>query len=90
MKELIYADKKIEKLITNKFPEAITKDATDLIHKTRFSLELPDSRKKEFYIFATENYFIDLCLGLYLIIKNDETEIISAIEDKINEMEVKS
>lgn len=66
MEELIYAGQKVEKLIREKYPQAVIEDASDYIHTERFKVEIDKASKEEFYSFAKKNGFIGECFGFLL------------------------
>ena len=66
MEELIYAGQKVEKLIREKYPQAVIEDASDYIHTERFKVEIDEVSKEEFYSFAKKNGFIKECFGFLL------------------------
>ena len=79
MHDLVYAGSEVERLISEKFPSVKIKDASDFIHTERFEVELDDSLKDDFYIFAMREGFALCCLGLQIQIrgvdKNDKEEL---------------
>lgn len=67
MYELIYAGNEVEKIIKNKYPNAILTDASDYIHIERFECDIENAEEDEFYIFAIRNGFAGACFGFNLM-----------------------
>lgn len=62
MYELVYGSG-FEEDILEKYPNAKIKDASDYIHEHRFEVAIEGVSEKEFYKFAIEKGFLDVCLG---------------------------
>ena len=80
MHELVYADASVERLILAKFPSAKIEDASDFIHTDRFELELEDSLKKSFYVFAIREGFALCCFGLQLMLRGRGKEALAELK----------
>lgn len=89
MYDLIYAERKdwydeTISLIKNKFPDAEIKDGSDDFHTYRYSVEIDDQKRDDFYAFIISEGMIDLSLYLQTIaISKDEEngkELIRLIE----------
>ena len=74
MKDLIYAGKEVEKLCREKFPDAKIEDTSDYIHEERFSINLPDKQKEDFYRFAIEEGFIEVSFCFQLALRSADSE----------------
>lgn len=89
MYDLVYDTQETASKVKEKFPEAIIEDASDFVHEHRFSVELPDEKELEFYVFATEELFLDLCLGFHSHFKDGSEKskkILDAVEEKMKEV----
>ena len=69
LEELVYGGKDVEELIKAKFPSANTEDASDDIHENRFSLSIEDTNEDDFYVYAIQKGFADLCFKFALMLR---------------------
>jgi len=88
MRELIYAGKNVEQLIRKEFPTVKIVDASDIVHRERFEIEL-DVEKKKFYHFAIRNGFAGACFVFLCKLMNKDKEIESWVKEAKNNEEVK-
>jgi hypothetical protein len=85
--ELVYAGKDVETLIKQKWPNAVVKDASDMVHEERFDLEISDITEDDFYPFAISEGFADCCMGFELCVQCGDTKDLDRIRGWIKRCE---
>jgi len=75
MKELIYLSDSesrdpIIKIILAKWPDAKFEDASDFIHRNRFTVEISDVQPREFFALAVREGFAMCCFGIQIDLYN--------------------
>lgn len=72
--DLIYADGcqyEIEGLIRKAFPNAEIEDASDFIHRGRFSVTIPNMRQDRFFIWLLAQGLQDMSFGVQIGMRED-------------------
>jgi len=68
MIELIYGPSSVIDIIKKSYPTAKFVDASDFIHTERFEVSIDGIEPLEFYKLAVREQFIELCLGLQIML----------------------
>ena len=71
MNDLIYDEAAWEEVQT-RFPEAVIRDASDMIHDSRISIELPDNRRDEYLGWVILAGWGRLSLGIQIMLYDSE------------------
>jgi len=89
MKDLVYAGGDVAKVIKEKYPSAIIKDASDYIHTSRFELQIPDITDDDFYPFAIKEGFAMCCFAFNLLFTSVGFPESKTIKPKDNEAKIR-
>lgn len=66
--------------IMAEYPNAKIEDASDFIHRNRFSLEIPEVDERQFFRFAVKKGFALCCLNIGIAIRTPESWVKEELE----------